>query len=434
MGLILYRPRLSRVRRIGGIEAVPADYWGNLSYRYHLMSNDLLAIAARARIGLLATFFFMGVVSMAWVARIPEIRDANGLNNGQLGLILIASTIGAIIGAQLTGRLVHSYGTKAVIRIAIIIMPIGLILMGFSTSPITLIFGLFIMGLGYSSMDIASNTQAVVIEKLLGRRVMSTFHALWSSGAFATTVLGGSIAKFESPRDNLVGVGVVCFFLFIPAVRMLLSADLDEHNGGEEETQAKIPFFGKSVLPLWGMGIGLLGGLIAEGAASDWGAILLRDDMGFGVGVNASAFAVFSLAMITSRFLGDRALDHFGPRKTVLYGGYLGGIGLGAGIAIGVPLSDTQPILALIIVNIGFACAGIGIGPMFPAYILAASEVPGVASSVAIARVGVIGLAGYFIGPSVTGALAQVLTLPVAMMYPVLMLLLAGYQSHVMKK
>jgi len=398
------------------------------------MSTDLLAVAARARIGLLATFFFMGVVSMAWVARIPEIRDANGLNNGQLGLILIASTIGAIIGAQLTGRLVHSYGTKAVIRIAIIIMPIGLILMGFSTSPITLIFGLFIMGLGYSSMDIASNTQAVVIEKLLGRRVMSTFHALWSSGAFATTVLGGSIAKFVSPRDNLVGVGIVCFFLFIPAMRMLLSSDLDEHNGGEEETEAKIPFFGKSVLPLWGMGIGLLGGLIAEGAASDWGAILLRDDMGFGVGVNASAFAVFSLAMITARFLGDRALDHFGPRKTVLYGGYLGGIGLGAGIAIGVPLSDTQPILALIIVNIGFACAGIGIGPMFPAYILAASEVPGIASSVAIARVGVIGLAGYFIGPSVTGALAQVLTLPVAMMYPVLMLLLAGYQSHIMKK
>jgi len=398
------------------------------------MSTDLLAAAARARIGLLATFFFMGVVSMAWVARIPEIRDANGLNNGQLGLILISSTAGAILGAQLAGRLVHSYGTKAVIRVAIIIMPIGLILMGFSTSPITLIFGLFIMGLGYSSMDIASNTQAVVIEKLLGRRVMSSFHALWSSGAFATTVLGGSIAKHVSPRDNLVGVGIVCFFLFIPAVRMLLSADLDEHSGGEEETEAKIPFFGKSVLPLWGMGIGLLGGLIAEGAASDWGAILLRDDMGFGIGVNASAFAVFSLAMITARFLGDRALDHFGPRKTVLYGGYLGGIGLGAGIVIGVPLSDSHPILALIIVNIGFACAGVGIGPMFPAYILAASEVPGIASSIAIARVGVIGIAGYFIGPSVTGALAQVLTLPVAMMYPVLMLLLAGYQSHVMKK
>jgi GR25 family glycosyltransferase involved in LPS biosynthesis len=71
---------------------------------------------------------------------------------------------------------------------------------------------------------------------------------------------------------------------------------------------------------------------------------------------------------------------------------------------------------------------------MFPAYILAASEVPGIASSIAIARVGVIGIAGYFIGPSVTGALAQLTSLPVAMMYPVLMLLLAGYQSHIIKK
>jgi len=398
------------------------------------MSIDLLTSATRARKGLLATFFFMGVVSMAWVARIPEIRDANGLNNGQLGLILISSTVGAILGAQLAGRLVHSYGTKAVIRVAIIIMPVGLVLMGFSTSPITLIAGLFVMGLGYSSMDIASNTQAVVIEKLLGRRVMSSFHALWSSGAFATTVLGGAIAKHVSPRDNLVGVGIACFFLFIPAVRMLLSPDLDEHSGGVEETAAKIPFFGKSVLPLWGMGIGLLGGLIAEGAASDWGAILLRDDMGFGKGVNASAFATFSLAMITSRFLGDRALDYFGPRKTVLLGGYLGGIGLGAGIAIGVLLSDSYPLLALVVVNIGFACAGLGIGPMFPAYILAASQIPGIASSVAIARVGVIGLAGYFIGPSVTGAIAQLTSLPIAMSYPILMLLLAGYQSHIIKK
>ena len=398
------------------------------------MSTDLITIATRARNGLWATFFFMGVVSMAWVARIPEIRDANGLNNGQLGLILLASTIGALIGAQLAGRLVHSYGTKAVIRVAIIIMPVGLILMGLSTSPLTLIAGLFIMGLGYSSMDISSNTQAVVIEKLMGRRVMSSFHALWSSGAFATTVLGGSIAKHVTPRANLVGVGIACFFLFIPAVRLLLPSTLDEHDGGDEETQAKIPLFGKSVLPLWGMGIGLLGGLIAEGASSDWGAILLRDNMGFGIGVNASAFAVFSLAMITARFLGDRTLDYFGPRKTVLYGGYLGGLGLGLGIAIGVPLSTSHPLAALVIVNIGFACAGIGIGPMFPAYILAASEVPGMASSVAIARVGVIGLFGYFIGPSVTGALAQLISLPVAMTYPVLMLILAGYQSHVIKK
>ena len=398
------------------------------------MSNDLIESAIRARNGLWATFFFMGAVSMGWVARIPEIRDANGLNNGQLGLILISSTVGAIIGAQLSGRLVHTFGTKPILRIVTVVMPAGLILIGISTSPLTLMAGLFVLGLGYSSMDVTSNIQAVVVEKLLGKRVMSSFHALWSCGAFATTILGGVLAKHVSPRDNLVGVGIACFFFFIPAVMTLLPPHLDDHDGGEEETEVKIPLFSKDVLPLWGIGIGLLGGLIAEGAVSDWGAILLRDDMGYEVGVNASAFAVFSLGMITARFLGDRALDYFGPRKTVLYGGYLGGFGLGLGILIGVPLSHSHPLLALIVVNTGFACAGLGIGPMFPAYILAASQIPGVASSVAIARVGVIGLAGYFIGPSVTGGLAQLTSLPIAMTYPILMLLLAGYQSHIIKK
>ena len=399
-----------------------------------LMVNDLESAALRACNGLRAMFFFMGVVAMAWVARIPEIRDTNGLNNGQFGFILLAGTIGSLTGAQLSGRLAHTFGTKPVLSIAIFVMPAGLIFMGLSTSPITLIAGLFVMGLGYSSMDISVNIQAVVIEKILRRRYMSSFHGMWSAGAFAATVLSGSMAKFISPRDNLMGIGIACFFLFIPAVRKMLPASIDEHDGGEKETQAKIPFIGKDVLPLWGIGIGLLGGLIAEGAVSDWGAILLRDDMGFDKGVNASAFAVFSLAMIISRFLGDRTLDYFGARKTVLLGGYLGGFGMGAGIAVGVPLSDSHPLLALIIVNTGFACAGIGIGPMFPAYILAASQVPGVSPSVAIARVGVIALAGFFIGPSITGALAQLTSLPIAMTYPILMLLFAGYQSHIIKK
>lgn len=398
------------------------------------MSHNLITTATRARNGLWAMFFIMGVVSMAWVARIPEIRDATGLSYGQFGVILLASAVGSITGAQLSGRLSHTFGTKPVISVAIFIMPFGLVLMGFSTSPITLIVGLFIMGLGYSSMDISNNIQAVEVEKILGRRYMSSFHALWSTGAFATTVLGGSIAKYVSPRDYLVGIGIVSLIAFIPAVVALLPTSLDEHDGGDEETQAKIPLFSKDVLPLWGMGIGLLGSLVAEGAASDWSAILLHDDMGVGKGVNASAFASFALAMIVARFLGDRTLDHFGPRKTVMLGGYLGGGGWALGIAIGVPLSGSHPLAALIIVNIGFACAGFGIGPMFPAYILAASQVPGIASSVAIARVGVIALTGFFIGPSITGAIAHVTSLPIAMAYPVLMLLLAGYQSHIIKK
>ena len=111
----------------------------------------------------------------------------------------------------------------------------------------------------------------------------------------------------------------------IHSASLLVPGDLGAKDGGEEETSAKIPGCGKSVLRLWGLGIGLLGSLIGEGAASDWAGILLRDDMGYGKGVNASGFACFALAMIVSRSLGDKMLDHFGPALTVKLGGYIGG-------------------------------------------------------------------------------------------------------------
>lgn len=387
----------------------------------------------RARNALWATFFLMGVVSMGWVPRIPEIKEAIGLTNSQLGLVFIGSTIGAVLGAQLAGRAIHTFASKRVISVAILIMPTGLLGMGAAQTFAQLFVALFVMGFGYASLDISCNTVAVEVEKLVDRKWMVSFHGCWSVGAFATTVLGGSIAHAVEPRENLIGVGIAAMLFFIPMTRFLLPPDLDNHKGDDKDSAAKIPLFGKATAPLWWMGLGILGGMIAEGSASDWGALLLRDSMGIGKGLNAAAFASFSLAMIIARFSGDWALEKFGPAMTVRVGGYGGAAIWGGAIAISVPLSDSHPLIAFIIINIGFAAAGLGIGPMFPAFILAASRIPGIAPGVAIARVGVTGIAGYFIGPTVTGFLADAFSLPIAMFYPVALLAMAGFFSRVIK-
>jgi MFS family permease len=288
------------------------------------------------------------------------------------------------------------------------------------------------MGLGYALIDMCYNFQGTVVEKILGRRHMSSFHAMWSTGAFVTTVIGGAITRHVSPRANLIAIAAVALVAYLIAAYYLLPSSIDGHKG-DEEHEAKIPLFGKSVMPLWLLGVGLLSSLVGEGAASDWGAILLRDEMGYEKGVYASAFASFALAMIVSRFLGDRALDHFGPARLVKLGGYFGGSIWGIAMAIAIPMSDSYPIPALIIVNIGFVAAGLGIGPMFPAFILAATKVPGIAPAVAISRVGVIGIAGFFFGPTVTGIISQFTNLSIGMLYPVAMLILAGYLSRGIK-
>ncbi len=389
-------------------------------------------IAGRSKRALWASFAIMGIASMGWVARIPEIKDANGLSNAQFGLVLLASSFGSIVGAQLAGRLVHTFSSRKILYISSILLPAGLCAIGFSTEPIVLACALFLMGFGYSSTDVALNTQAVAVEKILNARSMSSFHAMWSVGAFLTTVLGGSIARVVSPQMNLGVVAGLCVIAFIPCIYRLLPPDLDGHKG-DDETSAKIPLFAKSVMPLWFIGFGLLAALIAEGSASDWGALLLRDEMGIGKGVNASAYASFALAMITARFLGDRALDHFGPARLVRLCGSYGALGWGASIAIAVPLSESNPLVALIVINLGFVIAGLAIGPMFPAFILAASSIPGIAPSVSSARAFVIGLSGFFIGPSIIGFLAEGTSISIAMAFPVLSLLVAGFLSRVIK-
>jgi MFS family permease len=392
------------------------------------------ARGTRARNSLWASFFIMGIASMAWVARIPEIKDHVGLSNGEFGFVFLGSTIGAVLGAQIAGRAIHTFGSRPVINISSFLLPAGLVAMAISNTARELFFALMLMGFGYALTDMSVNTQAVVVEKILNQKWMSSFHGMWSLGSFVTTVFGGIMISFLTPKENLIVVAIATLIAFIPANLFLLSPAEDEHAGdGAEVTEAKIPFFGTSVLPLWAIGLGLIAGMVAEGAASDWGAILLRDNMNIPKGVYASAFASFALAMITSRFLGDKALEKFGPRNTVRYGGIYGGGAWALSLAIAIPLSSVAMVPALIIANIGFIFAGLGIGPMFPAFILAASRIKGIAPAVAISRVGVIGIAGFFIGPTVTGILAEATSLSWAMAYPIAMMILAGYMSRSIK-
>ena len=397
-----------------------------------LEAKDLLHRAKLARNANWISFLLLGIVSMGWVPRIPEIKDAIGLSNGAFGFVLIGSTFGSITGAQLAGRFIHTYGSQRVIYVGAIIMPAGLAGMAISNSATALFLTLFTMGVGYALLDMSYNFQGTVIEKILGRRYMSSFHGMWSTGAFITTVIGGVITRHVSPLVNLRVIAAICLVAYLISAKFLLSPEIDGHKG-DAEHEAKIPFFGKNVMPLWLLGVGLLASLVGEGAASDWGAILLRDEMGYEKGVYASAFASFSLAMIVSRFLGDRALDYFGPARLVKLGGYLGGSIWGLAMAIAIPLSATHPLIALVIVNIGFVAAGLGIGPMFPAFILAATKIPGIAPAVAISRVGVIGIAGFFFGPTVTGIISQFTNLSIGMIYPVAMLILSGYLSRGIK-
>ena len=371
-------------------------------------------------------FLIMGMSSMAWVPRIPEIKLELGLNDAQFGLLLAASSVGAVIGAQNSGKVVHAIGSKNVLRITQVVMPIGVITMGATMSVPGLMGGLFIMGLGYAGMDIAANSQAVVAEEALKKKFLASLHGAWSIGTFITALTGGLIAQVVTPSQHLIVAGLVALILFLPMSEQMMGREFDKHIG-VQGTKSKMPWFGGKYWLLWAFAIGSLGSFIAEGAAMDWGGILLAEHMGVPFGLTASVFATFSLAMIISRFTADSIMERIGPRKTVTSVGLIGGGLWVASIWSAVALSDAQPLLAMILINTGFFFAGLAIGPMFPAFIAESAKIEGVPPSLGIARIGVISIAGYFIGPTITGFISELTTLPTAMMYPALALVLSGW-------
>ena len=115
----------------------------------------------------------MGLTSMAWVPRIPEIKSSLGLSDGEFGVVLVSSSVGAIIGAQLAGRLIQRFGSRNLMRFAQTTLPLGVLLMGLAPNVYVLALGLFFMGLGSAAMDIPGNAQAVVIERADWQEVLS---------------------------------------------------------------------------------------------------------------------------------------------------------------------------------------------------------------------------------------------------------------------
>ena len=390
--------------------------------------------AIKARNYLWVTFFIMGISSMAWVPRIPEIKEQLGLGDGRFGLVFLAGALGSVCGSQISGRAIHLMASRNFARICGALMPIGIYVMGSAHDVRTLVIGLFLTGLAFSALDVAANVQAMAIEKLTRARYMSSFHALWSVGAFTVTLLGGAIAKLITPQEHLKALAIISALLYLVTITGLLPGELDGHRGeAHEVTSAKISFFSREALPLWALGIGLTASFIPEAGIYDWSGILLKDHMSIGKGVTAIAATMYSLGMIISRFLGDKWFERWGHQKTARFGGYIGGSALGIGLIVAIPLSNLNKFLAVAVLSICFAIAGLCMGPLFPAFNLAAMSIPGVAPSVGMARVALIAIAANFFGPALIGGISELTSLPISFGLLAILLLLVGRQARYIK-
>ena len=357
---------------------------------------------ALKRVAVAAYYFVPGVVFASWASRIPDVKHLLHLSNGQLGSVLFAIPIGQLLMMTFSGILVTKFGSKKMLVLCELLYALALLSIGLSKTIFHLILSLVAFGMMANLMNIATNTQACLLEKMYGRNIMSSFHGLWSLGGFAGGIIGALFANTFLPIPVHFGSVVVLSILIIAiSYRYLVN---DEMAKAEEEDVPKFSF--RSIDPtLFLLGLMGFGGMFCEGTVYDWSSVyfssVVQPDEAF---VRAGYVAGMG-AMTLGRFLADGFVTKYGPSKVLKTCGAL--------IVSGLWMAAALPYL--ITATLGFLLVGLGISSSVPICYSIAGKLGTMKASIALTIVSSISFFGFLVGPPVIGWLSEATNLRVAL-------------------
>ncbi|MDV3253127.1 MFS transporter [Devosia sp. BK] len=337
--------------------------------------------------------FAFAITMGGMLTRLPDLQVKFGLTEGQLGLMLITMSLGVLCGITFLGRTVERLGARTGSFIAIFGASALYALVPWMPSALWVAPVLFCAGLLAGALEILINVEADRHEALLGRRIMSRVHGMWSFGFFVTALVAAGLRQAEvsvAIHLAIALVVVVVSGVFILSKVENAPARVEDHGG---QTHAfAFPTIG--LLPLCLLGAAPL---FVEGAGVDWSAIYMRDVFSVEPFIGGLSVTLFSLAIAIGRLSMDRVIDRFGPQavgRTLL---------LVATLGVVMVASAPHPLLALL----GFMLAGIGCSSVYPLAISAAARRTDRPSAVNVAALSQMTFVVFFAGPPLLGFLAE---------------------------
>lgn len=320
----------------------------------------------RARALLLITFALSGVMIFSWLARLPSIREGLGLSDAALAQILLVGSVGALATVFASSALINRFGSARLFGTGAVVMSLGFILIGLSPTLVSawlLCLGVIINGIGGALLNVSMNVESARVEQAYQRAIIPHFHAAFSAGAAAGSLLGAACAGLN--------ITVVAQFsvvaIVVAALRLLALAGGTILPGGtspSEPTQRPA-----KAMRVWGERRTLLIGLVAlaaavsEGAVNNWLSLAFVDGFGTSEAFGGIALGVFIGSMTVVRVVGTRAIDRLGRVTSLRLSALFGLVGL---LLFAVA---ALPVVALV----GVIGWGIGAALCFPIAVAAVS-------------------------------------------------------------
>ncbi|MEN4690957.1 MFS transporter [Pantoea agglomerans] len=347
------------------------------------MANNVSSTLA-ARI----IFFIAGFITAIWAVIVPFARGNTGVNEAQLGTLLLCLGVGALIAMPVTGWLTSRFGCRRVILVAVALVIISTPWLSVLSDPLLLALALLVFGVGIGVTDCAMNIQAILVEKQAAKPVMSGFHGMYSVGGiagagFMTLLLA---MGFSVLTGCLLAVAAVIIMTLVSAPGLLTYAN-----------PAEGPVFAVPRGSVLIIGIICFAVFLTEGTVLDWSAVYLTDVRAIPASLGGLGYTCFAIAMTVARLTGDRIISSLGRLPVVLGGALIAA----AGMAM-VTFIASWPMALL-----GYTLVGAGCANIVPIMFSAAGRQTVMPQAVAVPAITTLGYLGVLSGPAVIGYVAH---------------------------
>jgi MFS family permease len=414
------------------------------------IAGELDAVGSKGGVGRwppTAVFFLNGLTLSTYLVRVPTLKDDLRLTNGQLAVVGLLFALAALTCMQFVGPLVARMGSRSVLCVALLVMPVLLALVGLVDGlndrvvdgAVAFPVAATALGAAHGTTDAAMNAYAVSVERRLGRPILSSCHAAWSLSAVIASLTTAGLARGGVPASAhlLVAAGVLLAG-GLTVGRFLPSAGADQRAAGGDASSATtseegVGMMGEVAVSVhrrgwrdgWTRGVvtlGLVGTalMVCEGAVIGWGAIFLHDGRGASLSLAAAAITAYMAGQTGGRLVGDRLTARYGPRPVFRVGGLVAACGL-AGL-----LLTPRPQTAIA----GFAVMGIGGSVLLPLTFSAVGQLgsTGANSAAVVARFTTFTYAGILLGPAAIGWVSELVGLAwtLSILVPVLFVVALG--------
>lgn len=359
-------------------------------------------------------FLLAGFSAAAWASLVPVAKAATGVNEGQLGLVLLCLGIGSLLAMPVSGVVSTRHGCRKVLMVCGVALCACLPLLASVQNVFTLAAALFFFGAMIGTFDCVMNIQAVIVERDSKRPLMSGFHGFYSLGGLLGAATTSTIMDLGvSPFATVSAIALAGVLLLMGIRRHVLPYGNPAEGPPFALPRGEVLFLGMLCMTVF----------LVEGSMMDWSAVMLTENHGMPVAQAGYGFAAFSLTMTFGRLTGDRIVARVGRRSVVTVGGLLamGGILL----ATLVPLWQAA--------LLGYAMVGLGCSNIVPVLFTAVGRQTSMPQSVAVPAMSTLGYAGVLAGPAAIGFIAHHSSLPMAFLLVAALMLFVAISGRFLK-